>query len=102
MKREWDKVIYTEEDLRNIEVKEYSKEELEENFSKVKGKRVTLYITSTIFGILTFVLMVILNFVDDNTLKGTDLPLVYFIAYIVCTGIFVYTAIKNIFSIKMA
>ena len=39
MIRERDKVSCTEEDLRNIEVKEYSKEELEENFSKVKGKK---------------------------------------------------------------
>lgn len=39
MKREYDEVSYTEEDLRNIEVKEYSKEELEENFNKVKGKK---------------------------------------------------------------
>ena len=44
MKREYDEVSYTEEDLRNIEVKEYSEEELEENFSKVKGKRVIVII----------------------------------------------------------
>lgn len=102
MKRECDKVSCTEEDLRNIEVKEYSKEELEENFSKVKGKRVTVYITSTIFCILTFVLKVILNLVDDNTLKGTDLPLVYFIAYIFYTAKFVCIAVNNISDIKMA
>lgn len=102
MKREYNEVSWTEEDLRNIEVKEYSKEELEENFSKVKGKRVTVIITSTIFGILTYVLMVILNLVDDGTLKGTDLPLVYFIAYIFYTAKFVCIAVNNISDIKMA
>ena len=102
MIRERDKVSCTEEDLRNIEVKEYSEEELEENFSKVKGKRVIVIITSTIFGILTYVLMVILNLVDDNTLKGSDLPFVYFIAYTVYTAIFVCIAVNNISDIKMA
>lgn len=102
MKREYDKVSCTEEDLRNIEVKEYSKEELEENFSKVKGKRVIVYITSTIFGMLTFVFMKILNLVDDNALKGSDLPLVYFIAYTVYAATYVCIAVNNISDIKMA
>ena len=102
MIREDDKVSCTEEDLRNLEVKEYSEEELEENFSKVKGKRVIVIITSTIFGILTYVLMVILNLVDDNTLKGSDLPLAYFIAYIFYTAMFVCIAVNNISDIKMA
>lgn len=109
MKRECDKVSCTEEDLSNIEVKEYSKEELEENFSEVRGKRVALYITSTIFGILTFVFMAILIFVDDNTSKhvkicGVEIcPIyIYIIAYAVYAVIFVCTAIKNTYVINMA
>ena len=107
MIREEDKVSCTEEDLRNLEVKEYSEEELEENFSKVKGKRVNLYITSPIFGILTFVFMAILIFVDDNTSKqvkicGVEIFPIYLIAYPVYAVISVCTAIKNIYIIKMA
>lgn len=107
MMHEGDKTSYTEEDLMNIEVKEYSEEELEENFSKVKGKKVTLYITSTIFGILTFVFMAILIFVDDNTSKqvkicGVEIFPIYLITYIVYAVIFVCTTIKNICIINTA
>ena len=107
MIRERDKVSCTEEDLRNIEVKEYSEEELEENFSKVKGKRIIVIITSTIFGILTLPFMIMLNFVDDNPLKqlricGFDLFFIYFIACIVYTAMFVCIAVNNISDINMA
>lgn len=101
------KTSYTEEDLRHIEVKEYSKEELKENISKVKRKRVILNIASTIFVILTLVLIAMLIFVDDEILKqvkicGVNLFFIYFIAYTVYTGIFVCIAINNISDIKMA
>lgn len=107
MTREDDKTSYTEEDLRHIEVKEYNKEELKENISKVKGKRIIVNITSTIFGMLTFVFMIMLIFVADDTLKqvkicGVDLFFIYFIAYMVYAGIFVCIAINNISDIKMA
>ena len=101
------KISYTEEDLRHIEIKEYSKEELKENFNKVKRKRVTVIITSTIFVILTLPFMIMLNFVDDNPLKqlricGFDLFFIYFIACIVYTAMFVCIAVNNISDINMA
>lgn len=107
MTREDGKTSYTEEDLRHIEIKEYSKEELKENISKVKEKRVIVNITSTIFGILTLIFMMILIFVDDDTLKqvkmcGVDLIFIYFIAYMAYAVIFVCIAINNISEIKMA
>ena len=107
MTREDGKTSYTEEDLRNIEIKEYNKEELKNNLNKVKGKRIVLGIASAIFCTLTVIFLTMILFVDDETLMqikiyAVELFFWYFLAYAVYAVVFVCIAINNVSEIKDA
>ncbi len=107
MTRENEKTRYTEEDLRHIEIKEYTKEELKKNISQVKGKRIVVNIASTIFGILTIIFLIMILFIDEDILTqikiyGVELFFIYFLAYMVYAAIFICIAISNLSEIKTA
>lgn len=107
MTREDGKTNYTEEDLRHIEIKEYTKEELKKNISKVKGRIIVVNIASTIFCILTLVFLIMILFLDEDILTqikiyGVELFFIYFLAYMVYAAIFICIEINNISEIKTA